>query len=75
MAVHPNSTITVIGAGVGGLIAAIEAAEAGMSVDLLEARSRLGGRAHSVDQPYVANLGPHALYSSTSLWDWLVERG
>ena len=65
--------VTVIGAGLAGLIAAIESAERGAAVQLLEARSRIGGRAQSTPRPYVANLGPHVLYTGGSLWDWLVD--
>ncbi|HEY8525791.1 MAG TPA: NAD(P)-binding protein [Acidimicrobiales bacterium] len=71
---HDTDTITVVGGGLAGLIAAIECAEAGAPVRLLEARSRLGGRAVSTPEPFVANLGPHALYAGGSLWDWLVAR-
>ena len=66
--------VTVIGGGLAGLIAASEAAERGASVRLLEAWSRLGGRATTLPGPYKANLGPHALYAGTSLWDWLSAR-
>jgi len=66
--------VTVVGGGIAGLIAAVEVAEAGVPVRLLEARSRLGGRASSTPGPYVANLGPHALYAGTALWDWLRAR-
>jgi NAD(P)-binding Rossmann-like domain len=68
------SEITVIGGGVAGLTAAITCAEHGASVRLFEARERLGGRARSTDGPYKANLGPHAIYKGTALWDWLGER-
>jgi NAD(P)-binding Rossmann-like domain len=71
----PCREITVLGGGLAGLIAATEAAEAGASVRLLEARSRLGGRAASTPPPYVANLGPHALYAGTETWAWLRRRG
>jgi phytoene dehydrogenase-like protein len=67
--------VTVIGGGLAGLIAATEVAEAGAPVRLLEARSHLGGRATSTSPPYVANLGPHALYSGTRTWAWLKRRG
>lgn len=67
--------ITVVGGGLAGLVAAIEAAERGAPVRLLEARSRLGGRAASTVATRVANLGPHALYTGGSLWDWLDARG
>ncbi len=42
---------------------------------LLEAHDELGGRARSTGGPYKANLGPHALLSSSPLWGWLGERG
>src|SRR5690348_15776441 len=66
--------ITIIGAGVAGLTAAITCAEQGASVQLLEAHDTLGGRARSTDGPYKANLGPHAIYRGGSLWNWLSER-
>jgi hypothetical protein len=66
--------IDVVGGGLAGLIAAAECAEAGATVRVLEARSRLGGRASSTPGPYVANLGPHALYAGGALWDWLERR-
>lgn len=71
---HRSTTVTVVGAGLAGLVAAIEVAEAGVPVRLLEARSRLGGRATSTGTPFAANLGPHALYTRTELWDWLRRR-
>jgi phytoene dehydrogenase-like protein len=66
--------ITVIGGGVAGLTAAITCAEGGASVWLFEAHERVGGRARSTDGPYKANLGPHAIYKSGVLWDWLSAR-
>ncbi|HEX7131391.1 MAG TPA: FAD-dependent oxidoreductase [Iamia sp.] len=74
MTVAARPEVTVVGGGVAGLIAAVEAAEAGAPVRLLEARRRLGGRATSTPGPFVANLGPHALYVGTELWGWLVRR-
>jgi phytoene dehydrogenase-like protein len=67
--------VTIVGGGVAGLIAAVECAEAGVPVRVLEAHGHLGGRAVSTPGPFVANLGPHALYTGTALWDWLVARG
>ena len=67
-------TITIIGGGVAGLTAAITCAERGAPVELYEAHDELGGRARSTDGPYKVNLGPHAVYSGGSLWNWLSER-
>jgi len=63
--------VTVVGAGLAGLVAAITAVQEGASVRLLEAHSELGGRARSADGPFVANFGPHALYKGLSNWRWL----
>lgn len=67
--------ITVVGGGLAGLTAAISCAEQGAQVTLLEAHDELGGRARSTSGPYKANLGPHAILSSSPLWKWLGERG
>ncbi len=67
--------ITVVGAGLAGLVAAIASAEGGAQVVVLEAHSALGGRARSSDGPYRANLGPHVLYKDGPLWGWLADRG
>lgn len=69
-----NNTVTVVGGGLGGLITAISAAEAGAPVHLNEQHSRLGGRARSGVGPYVPNDGPHVLYADGAFWPWLVER-
>jgi len=63
--------ITVIGGGIGGLIAAIACAQQDRKVVLYEATSKLGGRARSSDRPYIANYGPHALYGDGDLYAWL----
>lgn len=65
--------ITVVGGGIAGLVAAIEAAEAGSHVRLLDARRGLGGRAATTPGPFHANLGPHAFYEGP-LWRWLAAR-
>lgn len=67
-------TITIVGAGIAGLTAAISLAEAGAPVVLFDAREVPGGRARSLDGPYRANLGPHVLYKDGPLWAWLKER-
>ncbi len=73
---HPGKPqITIVGAGIAGLVAAIACAEEGAKVRLLEAHEQLGGRARSTDGPYKANLGPHAIYKQhDSLWGWMEER-
>ena len=67
--------VTVIGGGLGGLVAAIASAEAGARVDLHESHGTLGGRARSTDGAYVANDGPHVFYCDGPHWPWLAERG
>ncbi|HWT90053.1 MAG TPA: NAD(P)-binding protein [Solirubrobacterales bacterium] len=66
--------ITIVGGGLGGLTAAINCAEAGLDVCLLEAHEQLGGRARGMDGPYKANVGPHVIYKDGPLWTWLRER-
>jgi phytoene dehydrogenase-like protein len=66
--------LTIVGGGLAGLTAAIASAEQGVPVRLLEAHEQLGGRARSAEGPYKANLGPHALLSSSPFWRWLGER-
>jgi hypothetical protein len=82
--------VTVIGGGLGGLAAAITAAEGGASVTLHEAHRTLGGRwrstpvrkkaALSGSTPskglplYRAHEGPHVVYRDGPIWAWLKER-
>ncbi len=66
--------ITVVGGGLAGLTAAIASAELGANVTLLESHRTLGGRARSTEPPYVANDGPHVLYSDSAPYAWLRER-
>jgi phytoene dehydrogenase-like protein len=67
--------LTVVGAGVTGLTAAIEAAERGWRVAVAEANPRPGGRARSLPGPFRANAGPHAIYVDGPWWAWLERRG
>ncbi len=66
--------LTIVGGGLGGLISAIAAREAGLDVRLFESKREMGGRARSTPAPYVANWGPHALYADGPMWKWLDER-
>ncbi|WP_433178361.1 phytoene desaturase family protein [Actinoallomurus sp. CA-150999] len=67
--------LMIVGSGLTGLTAAIEAAERGRQVTLAEAHSRPGGRARSLEAPYRANAGPHAIYVDGPWWAWLERRG
>lgn len=67
-------TITVVGGGFAGLVAAVTCAEAGARVRLFESHHSLGGRARATAPPYIAHDGPHVLYSDGAWWRWLVER-
>jgi len=67
-------TITIIGGGLAGLVAAIECAERGEDVVLHEAQSHLGGRARSTAGDFVANHGPHVVYADGALGEWLAAR-
>jgi phytoene dehydrogenase-like protein len=80
--------VSVIGGGLGGLAAAITAAEAGASVTLREAHRTLGGRwrstpvrrkaaANPTEAPrvYRAHEGPHVIYRDGPTWAWLKQRG
>lgn len=69
-----GGSITIVGGGLAGLIAAIACGEGGSEVRLLEAHEELGGRARSKSGPYKANLGPHVIYKDGPFWGWLAER-
>jgi phytoene dehydrogenase-like protein len=69
-----DTPIHIVGGGLAGLIASIACAEAGADVHLFEAHPTLGGRAATAEGPWKANLGPHALYTNTGLYQWLEER-
>ena len=67
--------LTVAGGGLGGLVAAITAAEQGTEVRLYEAHSQLGGRWRVSDPPFVLHEGPHVVYRDGPLYPWLRRRG
>jgi len=68
--------VAIVGGGIAGLAAAIEAAGAGRGVTLFDARSTLGGRArtHTRDG-YLLNEGAHALYVDGAANAFLRELG
>jgi phytoene dehydrogenase-like protein len=69
------TSLTIAGGGIGGLTAAIAAAEQGLGVTVYEAKDRLGNRAWTTDGDFRANWGPHVTYGVGSWWRWLKERG
>jgi phytoene dehydrogenase-like protein len=66
--------ITIVGAGLAGLTAAIAAAEGGARVVVHEAHREIGGRARATPPPYIAHEGAHAFYAEGPHWTWLTER-
>ncbi len=66
--------VSVVGGGIGGLVAAVTAAECGASVTLYEAHQELGGRWRVTDGPYALHEGPHVIYRDGPTWAWLAER-
>ena len=66
--------ITIVGAGLAGLTAAIACAEAGADVVVHEAHAVPGGRARTTPPPWIAQEGGHVLYADGPHWRWLVER-
>jgi hypothetical protein len=69
-----GSELIVVGGGIGGLTAAIAAAEHGIGVELFESSRRLGGNAWTLDTSFRANWGPHVIYSDGPWWPWLDQR-
>ena len=43
-----NYDVIIVGAGAAGLMAAKKLAEAGLTVQIIEARDRIGGRIHTL---------------------------
>ncbi len=77
---HDPTTLTydiaVVGGGLAGLSAAIEAAGSGRSVVLFDARDAIGGRARTqVRDGYRLNEGAHALYVDGATMSFLTELG
>jgi monoamine oxidase len=72
-----NSDVLIIGAGIAGLAAARRLAEAGLSVTLLEASARVGGRIFTVrDSAEVIELGAEFIHGRPpELWSLIEEAG
>lgn len=58
-----TSTVSIVGGGISGLLAAVDLARAGVQVTLFEKAAEPGGRARTRNlQGFLFNQGPHALY-------------
>ncbi len=72
-----NADVIVVGAGAAGLAAASELAESGMSVLLLEARDRIGGRIftqHDSQLQFPIELGAEFIHGRPpEIWDLLQQ--
>src|ERR1700733_3324075 len=65
---NDHADVIVIGAGAAGLVAASDLAEAGLSVIVLEARERVGGRMytlHDLGQQFPIELGAEFIHGRT----------
>lgn len=65
--------ITIVGAGLSGLVAAIQIAEGGGRVMLHEAGRNPGGRARTDASLHRVNLGSHGFYRRGAFGQWLIE--
>ncbi len=52
----PAKKVLILGAGMAGLVAAYELTQLGHDVTVLEARTRLGGRVHTLREPFADGL-------------------
>jgi monoamine oxidase len=72
-----SSEVIVIGAGAAGLAAARDLSARGVSVDVIEARDRIGGRIHTLERPTLppVELGADFLDVPGPSWDALRGTG
>src|SRR5438105_12762548 len=69
------STVTVIGGGLAGITAALDCADVGVSVCLVESRGRLGGAAYSFTRDGIgADNGQHVFLRCCTAYRELLER-
>ncbi len=74
---HPDAPTAVIGAGLAGLTAALDLADAGRRVALFERRPFLGGKAYSFTDPnhdVVLDNGQHITMRCCTAFQALIER-
>lgn len=71
----PGQRVLVIGGGVAGIAAALDCADAGATVTLLEVRPRLGGAAYSVEREgLLLDNGQHVFLRCCTAYRALLER-
>src|SRR5688572_30185886 len=79
MRTRSSFDVAIIGAGVSGLIAAQKLSAAGLSIALIEARDRIGGRIHSIADPLFplpVELGAEFIHSRDGdLWPIVAAAG
>jgi monoamine oxidase len=74
--VHNSVDVAVVGAGFGGLAAALDLHDAGLSVTVIEARERVGGRVFSVEleNGEIAELGAEWIFAEDDALGATIER-
>jgi monoamine oxidase len=76
---EPNKfDVLVIGAGAAGLMAAWELAQVNKRVALLEARDRVGGRIHTIEDSGFSipiEVGAEFIHGKLKLTQWLLDKG
>jgi squalene-associated FAD-dependent desaturase len=71
----PDRTAVVVGGGLAGITAALELADAGLRVTLVEARPRLGGLAFSFKRgDLTVDNGQHVFLRCCTAYQWFLDR-